>query len=312
MHNDFEYQPTHALNRQDLVGLVPAGVPAPAAPMPVVNEVTRDLAMADLLDSRARVDSVRGRCRAARALHEQAMELRRARHGESDPHLVRSFSYLGGLSLREGLLKEARWLFVQAHQVACKRLSPGHLVLAATLHNLAVVERVSGNLAEASDLAEQALTIKIDRLGREHPSVATTLANLGNLARVLGQGRVAFYYYARAREILERAGVEGLAVLATVLIGLARLHLELRSTVSAQFLLERALEIRESIVVSPAQKAGVRVLLSRVLDPKGAAAQLRTALREYQAHDSPRPELLEHIEQALRDLTPGSALRKAS
>ena len=37
------------------------------------------------------------------------MELRRTHRGEADPRLLWSFTWLGELSYREGLIEEARW-----------------------------------------------------------------------------------------------------------------------------------------------------------------------------------------------------------
>ncbi|MBZ5714849.1 tetratricopeptide repeat protein [Nannocystis pusilla] len=308
MYTDFEYQPTRAFRRDELPGLcaVMDGEIADesASAPPPDSQADRDLAFADSLDAQGRAEASRGRFRAARAFHEQAMELRRTHHGEADPRLLWSFTWLGELSYREGLVEEARWLLAQAHQIACKRFQPDDLQFAVTLHNLAVVARKAGDHVEATRLGEQALAIKVERLGWEHASVARTLCTLGNLARLTKRRRVALCYFDRARTIYEKTEGGVNAGLATALVGMARVHTSMGSKVSARFLLERALQIREAVSVPPAQSAGVRVLLSQVLDDddRTAAHELvHAALDEYERHESARPELLEHLRGLARD-----------
>ena len=303
MHTDFDYQPTRAFTRADL----PAVLPFEEEPAtdenpgdPPESQASRDLALADTLDARGRADSAQGRFRAARVLHEQAMELRRTHYGEADPRLLWSFTWLGELSYREGNLEEARWLLHQAHQIACKRFEPEDVQFAVTLHNLAVIARQSGDYAEATRLGEEALGIKVERLGWEHPSVAQTLCTLANLARLCKQRKIALCYFDRARRIYESAEGGVNAGLATVLVGMARVHVSFGAKVSARFLLERALQIREAIHVPPAQSAGVRVLLSQVLDDDDRTAAynlIKTAVTEYERHECARPELLAQLRQ---------------
>lgn len=293
MHTDFEYQPTRAFRRGELPAL-----PLKREPIDADSPRERDLVLADSLDERGRGDAARGRYRAARVLHEQAMELRRKHLGEADPRLLASFTWLGEISCREGLLEEALWLLQQAHEIASKRFAPDDLQLGATLHNLAVITRRAGELAEATRLAEQALAIKVEHLGWEHPSVARTLCTLGYLAHQSRRPRVALCYFERARTIYEQTEGGVNRGLATVLVGMARVHLGMGAQVSARFLLERALQIREAVDATPAQSAGVRALLSQVLDADertAAHALVSAALREYECHESARPELLAYL-----------------
>lgn len=306
-HTDFEYQPTRAFTRADLPAILPfeEGPPQDGSSNNFADDpAARDLALADALDVRGRTESAHGRFRSSRVLHEQAMELRRTHFGETDPRLPWSFTWLGELSFREGNLEEARWLLQQAHQVACKRFGSEDLQFAVTLHNLAVIARQSGDYVEATSLGEQALGIKVERLGWEHPSVAQTLCTLGTLARLRRKRRVALCYFERARRIYESTEGGVTPGLATVLVGMARVHVSLGAKVSARFLLERALQIREAVHVSPAQSAGVRVLLSQVLDdddPTAAHNLIRTAIAEYERHDGARPELLARLRELAED-----------
>lgn len=278
-------------------------VPQPAVPTPPPSA---EALLADVLDQRAVQESGRGRLAAARALHEQAMELRRKLFGEADPNLPQSFIWLGNLALREGRLEEARWLHEQARQGVEKAYGANHVLMAVPLHNLAVTARHSGDLALAADLYEQALALKLEHLGWAHPSVATTLSNLGNLARHTGDAQAAMCYYARAREIFEQTlgGVN--SGLAASLIGLGRVHLHYGMHVSAAFMFERAVRIREAIDVTPIQLAGARLMLAKALarsQPDDAREVLGTAMREYQRAGEIRPECVQAM-RALAEMLP--------
>lgn len=261
----------------------PASDDEPGAPLapPAASETV----LADVLDQRALQETARNRLAAARTLHEQAVEIRRQLLGEADPNLSQSFTWLGNLALREGHLDEARWLHEQARQVIEKLYGPEHLQLAVPLHNLAVTARHSGDLVLAADLYEQALALKLEHLGWMHPSVATTLTNLGNLARHTGDLQAALCYYARARDIFEQTLGSISPGLAAALLGLGRVHLQYGVPVSAAFMFERAVRIREAIEVTPVQLAGARLLLATALartNPPEAREVLCTAMKEHQ------------------------------
>ena len=273
-------------------------VEPPAAPGPPPSA---EALLATVLDQRAVQESGRGHLAAARALHEQAVEIRRNLFGEADPNLPQSFTSLGNLALREGRLEEARWLHERARQGLEKMYGATHVLMAVPLHNLAVTARHGGDLTLAAELYEQALALKLEHLGWIHPSVATTLSNLGNLARDMGDSQAAMCYYAQAREIFEQTlgGVN--SGLAASLIGLGRVHLDYGMHVSAAFMFERAVRIREAIEVTPVQLAGARLLLAKALapsQPDDARAVLGTAMKEYQRAGATRPECV----QAMRAL----------
>lgn len=249
--------------------------------------------LADILEGRALEESGRGHLAAARVLHEQAVEIRRERLGEADPKLPQSLTWLGNLALQEDRLDQAAWLHEHALRVLTKLHGPEHPLLAVPLHNLAVVARHRGDLDQAADLYEQSLALKLQHLGWLHPSVAVTLSNLGNLARSSGDLQSAMCYYARARDIFEQTlgGVN--PGLAAALVGLGRVHMQYGVHVSAAFMFERAVRIREAIHVSPTQLAGARLLLATALaptDPDGARDVLGTAIKEYQRAGESRPE----------------------
>jgi tetratricopeptide (TPR) repeat protein len=332
MQTDFEYQSTRAFNRDafnamfaDRVALADEDdetpnetekwdrsrfeewqrsrrTPTPAEPVtPVAPLRSPEEVLADVLDQKALSETVRGDLVAARALHEQAMEIRRQVFGESDPGLAQSFTWIGCLAIRLGHLEQARWLHEQARQLIEKHHGPDHPLLGVPLHNLAVTARYAGDPSLAAELYERALALKLEHLGWLHPSVAVTLCNLGNLCRLMDNPQAALCHYAQAREIFEQTQGGVNAGLATALIGLGRIHLEYGVPVSAAFMFERAVRIREAIEVMPVQLASARLLLATALarnNPEEAREVLCAAMKEYQRAGETRPE----CEQAMRAL----------
>lgn len=293
---------TAELNRNCMEAWAPSPPPAvdPPAPQPEHQPITPPAVetaegeqLADILDRRAVDETAHGHLVAARALHEQAVEIRRRVFGEADPRLAQSFTWIGNLALRENRLEEAWWLHEQARRVVEKIHGPEDLRLAIPLHNLGVTARSLGDLVQASDLYDQALAIKLQHLGWMHTSVATTLTNLGNLSRLCGDRKAALCYYARARDIFEKTlgGVN--PGLASVLVGIGRVHLEYGAHISAIFMFERAVRIREAIEVTPTQLAGARLLLATALKssrPAEAREVLQRAIADYARSEAPRTE----------------------
>lgn len=250
------------------------------------------------LDEHGRAEAERGAYGVARALIEKAVEIRRRLHGERDPKLVRSFSWLGSLALLQGEVEQAEWLYQQAHVAAEHQYGAGHVRTAATLHNLGLVAQRCGQHAEAAQFYERALAIKLQRLGWGHASVAATLTNLGNLARLQEDAHNALQLYAQAREIYERTLGGANPGLATALTGMGRVYLKLGQIDEARFVLERALRIREALQVAPMQLAGSRLLLAQAIrhtEPGQALALVRRALREYEASPDPRSAYLDTL-----------------
>lgn len=250
------------------------------------------------LDEHGRAEAERGAYGVARALIEKAVEIRRRLHGERDPKLVRSFSWLGSLALLQGEVEQAEWLYQQAYTAAEHQYGAGHVRTAATLHNLGLVAQRCGQHAEAAQLYERALAIKLHQLGWGHASVAATLTNLGNLARLQDDSHNALQLYAQAREIYERTLGGANPGLATALTGMGRVYLKLGQTDEARFVLERALRIREALQVAPMQLAGSRLLLAQAIrhtEPGQALALVRRALREYEASPDPRAAYLDTL-----------------
>ncbi len=313
----FEYQCTHTFDRHAITAMLSRGSssqdtavtnmwdppqdPVHPDPSPHPDEV-----LADDLDARALRETSRGNFAGAQALHEQAVELRRQLHGEADPALPQSLTYLGNLALRQGHVDQAQWLHTQAFSLVVKTRGEDNLQCAVILHNLATTARRAGDTATATTHYERALAIKVNHLGWAHHSVALTLNNLGNLARSQGDLQLAMVYFARAREIFEKTTGGNNAGLAAALMGLGRVHLRYGMHVSATFMFERAVRIRESIEeVTPVQLAGSRMLMALALapsQPDEARKILHRAMKDYDRAGAPRPDCTHALRSLAKSL----------
>lgn len=278
------------------------------------DEARETAAAADYFDHRGRLESESGRLDVARALHERALVLRRGVFGEADPRLLQSFTLLGAIALRDCRLDQAQWLFDQAHAVALKRHGPDHPHTAMTLNNLGVLARRRHNADKAATHLMEALAIKLAAHGNDHLNVASTLVNLGNLARARRDPRVALHCFSRACLIFDAHAPDSPGH-ASALVGLARVHLNKGYEHYAVQMLERALAVRERHPVTPAQLAGVRLLLASAVEPHDPARARRlvaASLVTYETSDHPDPRHLEAMRAWLARFDHNHDLPRAS
>ncbi len=266
-----------------------------------------ELAKAELFDSCALEESAAGHYREARVMQEKAMVLRRQVHGEADPRLLQSFCSLGVIAFRQGQLDEAAWLFGQVRTIAEGRGLGSTPRMARVLNDLGVVKRHRGNDFEADTLYQSALEIKIRQLGEQHLSVASTLINLARLDERAADLKAARTRFLRAKKIAESCGSAGEPALIAALQGLGRLYLRQTKLDQARLVFERALQIRESKICSPAQLSLARFLLATALessDPTRARTLVVLALRCHQGSENANAENLEAMSAwlALHDL----------
>lgn len=287
--------------QEHVVHVAPADAfdPNPAPQKPEDPHPTPgDLATADLLDQHGKAEAALGHYALARALHERAIAMRR-HYRDADPRRIQSLTFLATLALREHNLDEAQRLFDQAHAEALQLHGSDHPATARTLNNLGVLARRRRDPIRAADHYEDALAVKLAAHGWDHPSVASTLVNLGNLTRASGDLKAALHYFARACETFESREGPRSRGLATALVGMGRVHLQMGIHTSASFMLERALLIRESLHVTPAQLAGVRFLLATALEydePARARELVASGLQSYlDAAEHPDPRHIESM-----------------
>ena len=81
----------------------------------------------------------------------------------------------------QGQYREAEDYFRRAPAILEKALNPGHLLVATSLNNLAVLYDDQGQYAKAEPLYQRALAIREKALGPDHPDTAISLHNLAAL-----------------------------------------------------------------------------------------------------------------------------------
>jgi CHAT domain-containing protein len=264
------------LSRLGILILLTAGVsrvlgqPVPAPPDKAGDQTTEQqqlLTKASQLAAEAAQLHERGDLVRARALLEQALEIRRkayprATYPDGHPDLCRIINNLGVVYqeagepakaealLREGLVM-ARALFPR------QRFPNGHSALFHGLNNLACLHRSAGEDAKAEPLYREALAMTRALYPRErfpsgHPDLVRGLNNLGFLHQDAGEHTKAERLYrealAMARALFPRERFpHGDADLARSLNNLGSLHLGAGEHGLAEPLLREALAMRRAL-----------------------------------------------------------------
>ena len=152
---------------------------------------------------------------------------------------------LGILYVTKGSYADAKDPLERALAIRERVLGVGHPEVAASLGNLATVQRALGEMAEARALSERALAIREEALGPDHPELALSLGNLANIYGATGDYAEAKALQQRALAIREAAlGPDHLDV-AQSLANLGAIYRALGDTDQAKALSVRALAIRE-------------------------------------------------------------------
>jgi len=133
------------------------------------------------------LEHARGRYQQAEHPSRRAWEIRRALLG--DENLSVQADAVAWAAVLDGLerYKESRPIYEKAIAIYERDLGADHYEVAATLHNLSVVELSEGNPERAMELCRRSLQIKKDLLGMEHPDSALTAMNLGAILLELGE-----------------------------------------------------------------------------------------------------------------------------
>jgi tetratricopeptide (TPR) repeat protein len=145
---------------------------------------------------------------------------------------------------------EAESLYQQALHLGKCSLEADHLLIAETLHGLAILFRNQGKYGEAELFYLRALHIREQALGGEHPLVAEVLNNLASLLRKQGKYAETEQFYLRALRIRKQGlGAEHPLVAAT-LMGLANLYFDQGKYSEAELLYQRVSRIWEQVLGS--------------------------------------------------------------
>ncbi len=127
--------------------------------------------------------------------------------GNHDELLANALHYAGANQMAQGRLDEARDNYLRALPLLEKFYGPDHFRTAATLNNLAHVERVQGRVGEAASLQRRALAALEKSLGSQHPFVASALSVLGDI--LIDQGDLDAALVARKRAVEIRKAALG-------------------------------------------------------------------------------------------------------
>jgi serine/threonine protein kinase len=120
---------------------------------------------------------------------EQALDLRRAEHGEEHPEVAESTSILGLYHRKLNLYDRGEDLLLQALELNERLHGPDHLEVASSAQNLGILYSEQQRFEESKAQLERALAIYDAQLGPDSVESSKCLANLAVLeAR---QGRVA-------------------------------------------------------------------------------------------------------------------------
>jgi len=156
------------------------------------------LARAGLLHNLANAHAAARDFDQARALHQQALELREQALGPDHSDVGESLGYLASVSYETGDFEEAKALFRRALAIQEHALGPDHPAVGLSLNNLGVAYSITGDFEEAKRLFARALPIAEQGLGASHPAVVEVVANLGFAYADTGEAE-------QARPLLERA-----------------------------------------------------------------------------------------------------------
>ncbi|MCG8459962.1 MAG: tetratricopeptide repeat protein, partial [Holophagales bacterium] len=213
--------------------------------------------LSDQPEIRARLMLTMGRAYRQLGLYDRALtllrrslELRRRLDSEAGEPLATSnhLDQLASTFHDLGRFEEARPLFEEALDLRRSALGASHPDVAASLANLAFVERARGELEEAESLLLRAIPIQERTLEPDHPHLAASLANLGELYRARGEPSRAEPYLARAIDLQERRLGADHPDLANSLNNLAMVYHQRGDRGRAEPLYRRASAITERVL----------------------------------------------------------------
>jgi tetratricopeptide (TPR) repeat protein len=203
------------------------------------------LARAGLLHNLGNLDAAAGDFERARALHQEALELREQALGPDHSNVGESLGYLASVPYRTGDFEEAKALFERALAIQKQALGPDHPAVGLSLNNLGVVYSITGDYEPAKQLFVRALPIVEQGLGASHPAVVEVVTNLGMSYMDTGEPEAARPLLERALAIREQALGADDPLVGSILESLASVDVELGDYERAKALAERALAIAD-------------------------------------------------------------------
>jgi tetratricopeptide (TPR) repeat protein len=219
-----------------------------------------------------------GRSAEARRLLERALAIQEKTFGPEHVDLANTLVNLGNAQQSLGELDAALATFRRGLDIADAKLGADHPIKGSLLVNLATTEALLGRREDAATHLQQSLALIEAAHGTGHTNVAIVLNNLADVYRKLDRLGDALDADRRALAIYEAALGPDHPEVAYSLVGLALDELASGRPRPALPLAERALAIRSTHSVSPAELAYARWAVARALDGTGQDAPRATRL----------------------------------
>jgi serine/threonine protein kinase/tetratricopeptide (TPR) repeat protein len=135
-----------------------------------------------------------GRTREAIELHEETLQLRKARLGPEHPDTLASMSGLANSYAAAGRLQEALKLREETLQLQKAKLGPDHPDTLVSMSNLATSYWTVGRTQEALKLHEETLQLRKATLGADHPDTLMSMNNLATSYWTVGRSQEALKF----------------------------------------------------------------------------------------------------------------------
>jgi len=203
---------------------------------------------ASLMHALGRVNRNLGLYDQARALLEEAREIRFEQGGEDHPEMTGTLVDVARVHFDQGRFEEAEALFTRALERERRRASPDTVLLARTLEQLGATLRETGAPDSAAVLVREALGLRAAHQGRSDPNFLQAQSTLAYILRGTGELDEAEAIY---RSVLERHETDSVLSPRTVAAtqnNLAFLLREKGELEEAEALYRDALEINRSIL----------------------------------------------------------------
>ncbi|MEM6296014.1 MAG: serine/threonine-protein kinase [Myxococcota bacterium] len=170
-----------------------------------VDDPTRRLYEARLLNNEGTLAYGRGAHAAAVEAFKQVLDLRAALHGPEHPDVAAAHSNLGLALTQLDRFDEALAHHADARASWEQSLGPEHPMVGVSLTNEAFVYEKLERFDEAAEVYEKAIALRRASLGPRHPGVALSTNNLGFVRGSMGQHQEALGLHQEALSIWNEA-----------------------------------------------------------------------------------------------------------
>ncbi len=149
------------------------------------------------------------------AAREESLAILQARYGEGHPKLLSPLGELARDLVSRGDVDGGTRRFVEAHEIATRRLGADSYQTAETAANLAGAHIAKGAFAEAEELLVEAVPI-LEQADTKQELLCKTHNRLGDVRNLQGEADAALASYQRGRECGESIGLDSPFALAAL------------------------------------------------------------------------------------------------